>query len=290
MMALPTVTPADLHIVQLSPKLRRILHHRAQAAAAREYAPVLAADRAEAGATKREYRREVGADRGASQMVENALGHALAGLGGSGLTDGYLKQAENEISSRAGDTASALPFLIADAKEERNKGLREARSQYRTDQASMLQGAASAFDQLLKEARGQGSSQLKEEEGRERQQRKESREREEGRRQEHTFDPGAIQNAKLALTDALSEWAKNPVEKIKLPDGSTEEKHLKEINPLKTHEDWLKFAHGLEKGYGGFGLAEINKVIQEYLTGRKQHEHEGRVPQPGVPAGPRNGG
>lgn len=274
-MALPTVTAKDLHTVQLDPKLRKVLYRRAKRANRREYAPVLASDRAAFGEANQAYRTEAAGVRGATGMVENALAQALRGLKSSGLKGGYLKQTANELTARQGDAASAIPFLLADAQEGRTKAIGAARQQLRSDRASMLSGTAQDFDQLLKEARGAGSSLEKEREG----ERKSKAEGTTGR-----FDPKDLENAKLALKDALTAWSKNPL--VEGPGG--EEVPLQKINPLKTKEDWLSFAAGLDHQYSGFGLAEINHVIQELLRNRQQKEHEGRLPQPGVP-GPGRG-
>lgn len=262
-MALPTVTAKDLHSVQLSPQLRKMLHRRAQGANRREYAPVLAADRASLGAIKGQYRTQAASARNASGMVENALSRALAGLKSSGLHGGYLKQATREITSRQGDTAAALPFLLADAQESRNKELLEGRQQLLQDRSAMQQGTASDFDQLLKETRGQGSS-LEAKRATERKKKAEEAAEPGGGK----YDPLNLEAAKLELRNALAEWKKNPVVSVKLPDGSTAEKHLQEINPLRSREDWNRFAKGLADNTTGFDIPELNHVIQQLLQNR----------------------
>ena len=167
-MALPTVTASDLHTVQLDPKLRKILARRARRANQREYAPVLAADRAALQAPRQTYRREAKGVRAATNMVENTLANALAGLRDSGLKGGYLKQAIHELTARQGDAAATAPFLLADARENRDAALADAAQQLRSDRAAMLQGSAADFNQLLKEARTTGSSQLEKQETRDR--------------------------------------------------------------------------------------------------------------------------
>lgn len=275
-MALPTVGTKALHTVQLTPELRRILERRARRAAKREYAPVLAADRGAFGAANNAFRTEAASARGANSIVENALGHALAGLASSGLKGGYLRQTRNALAHSAADNASALPFLLAEAKENRSKALGEARQALTSDRASMLQSAAAAGNQLLKEARTAGSQRLKEAENRRRTARhKEAEERGEGGLH---LDPQNLQNARLALKSALTKWAENPEVEV-----NGEKVHLKEVNPLRTTEDWRRFGVELEKEFSGFDLAEINHVINQLLQNRQQKEHEGRLPQPGVP-------
>lgn len=263
----PVVGSKQLHTAQLSPEERRIRHRRAKRANQREYAPVLAADRAAIAGVNQDYQREASSIQGASQMTEDMLANALRGLQGSGLSGQYLKQAVGELSSRQGDAAAAVPFLLSDAREQRSDALGEVQQQLAQDRAAMLQGTAEDFNQLLKEGRGEASQVLKEQ--------AEDRETAEG---SPRFDPTAIANAKLALKDALSAWAKNPL--VEGPDG---EVPLHQINPLRSKQDWLSFATGLTKEYEGFGLAEINSVIQQLLTDRNRKEHEGRLPQPGVP-------
>lgn len=284
-MALPVITPHDLHIVQLSPKLRKILHHRVAAANRRAYAPVLAADRGVLGEANRNFRTEASSARGATQTVENALTHALAGIPTSGLKGGYKRQVQNEISSRIADNASALPFLLSDARENRTKALSEGRQELNQDRAAMLQSTAEDFNQLLKEERGAGSQRLKEAADRARSKR-ESKAEESGSGLH--FDAQNLANARLELKNALAEWSKNPIVKVKLPDGTEEEKHLQQINPLKTPEDWAQFAKGLTANSSGFDIAELNHVIQQLLQNKDQKMHEGRLPQPGIP-GPGRG-
>lgn len=160
-MPLPVVTPRDLNLVRLSPQARRILRHRANAAARREYAPVLAADRAAFAAANRAYGQAASGARGATSTVENILGRALRQTRGSGLQGGYLKQVLHEIAARQGDAAQALPFLLSDAAQTRQSAILDAQQQLLGDRADMRSGAASSFNQLLKEARTSGASELK---------------------------------------------------------------------------------------------------------------------------------
>jgi hypothetical protein len=277
MARVPVVGTQGLHTAQLSPEVRRILHRRAVKANRREYAPVLNADRQALGGINREYQNEASSVRGAASMTEAMLAQALAGLKASGLHGSYLKQATEELTSRQGDAAAAIPFLLSDAREGRTKAIGEAKQQLVQDRASMLKGTAADFNQLLKEGRSTASQILKEQ-----QEKRESEAENHGG--EPKFDAKDLQNARLALKDALRTWSENPL--VEGPEGS--EVHLQQLNPLKTREDWLRFATGLDHQYSGFGLAEINHVIQQLLTDRQRKEHEGRLPQPGVP-GPGRG-
>lgn len=276
MARIPVVGTKQLHTAQLSPQERRILHKRAVAANRREYGPVLGADRAAFGGINRDYRNEASSVRGAAAMTEEMLAQALQGLKASGLKGNYLRQAMNELTSRQGDAAAAIPFLLSDAREARTDALGQAKQQLVQDRAAMQQGIAQDFDSSLEGARSDASQVLKEQ-----QEKREAASRDHG---ESMFDPKDLQNAKLALKDALTAWAKNPM--VEGPEG--DEVPLKSLNPLKTREDWLRFAAGLDHQYSGFGLAEINHVIQQLLQDRQRHEHEGRLPQPGVP-GPGRG-
>jgi len=276
MARIPTVGTKELHTAQLSPRERRILHRRARKANQREYAPVIAADKQAFGIANRAYGREASSVQGAASMTEDMLAQALRGLKASGLSGSYLRQAVNELSSRQGDAASAIPFLLSDAREQRSTAMTEAQQQLAQDRGEMKKGVAEDFDQLLKEGRTAASGYLKEQQAK--------REAEAEEHGDGQFDPTSIENAKLALKDALAAWAKNP-----MVEGSEgEEIPLRQLNPLRTKEQWLSFAAGLEKQYDGFGLAEINHVIQQLLSDRKRKEHEGRLPQPGVP-GPGRG-
>lgn len=268
MARVPVVGTKELHTAQLSPRERRILHRRAARANRREMAPVLAADRQAYGVANRAYGREAASVHGAAEMTEEALAQALKGLRSSGLTGQYLHQAVNELTSRQGDAAAAIPFLLSDAREQKADAIGEAQQQIAQDRARMLQGTAQDFNSMLESARGKASTVLKEQQ--------EKREAEAG---EHFFDAKHLANAKLALKDALSAWGKNPM--VEGPEG--EEVHLRSLNPLRSQEDWLRFAQGLNEHYDGFELRDINHIIQQLLSDRQRKEHEGRLPQPGVP-------
>lgn len=246
---IPTVGTKGLNVAQLTPGVRRILHRRSQRAAQREYAPVLAADRAAARGVNQDFQGEARSIRGATGMVESALGQALAGLKGAGLSGRYLNQARSEFTSRAADAASAIPALLAGAQEERSNALREVQQKILEDRASKQQSGASKFNSALDEERNAASSVLKK--------RAEDLKGPGGVK----FDPKALANADIALKDALTTWQKNPA--VKGPDGS--EVPLQSLNPLRTTGDWRRFAQGLAKGYDGFNLAEAWEVIKRRL-------------------------
>lgn len=273
---IPVVGTKGVHAIQLSPELRKLLHHRAAEAARREFEPVLAADRGALGAVNRTYRTEAGAARNSTQMVQGILANALGSLKGSGLKGGYLKQAVNELGARQASSASSLPFLLADAQEARSKGLTEGRQQIASDRASYLQSVASGFNSLLGSARSTASQTTKERE-------EHRRSREQDERQEHhgvEYDPTNLANAKIALRDALTLWAEDPT--IKLEDNSFTT--AKKMNPLRSASDWAAFAQKIDEQFDGFDLKDIERVLHQYLSPRRMHE--GRVPQPGVPFNP----
>ena len=245
-MAVPTVGQKQLHIAQLSPKVRKILKHRAAAANRREYAPVLAADRSAFGAANADYRTQAQSIRGATHMSEAAISQAIRGLRKSGLSGGYLKQALHELTARQGDAASAVPFLLSDAQEERSKALGDARQQLLTDRAGMQQGIASDFNSALESQRTKASTVLKEQAGK----------REEG----HQADEG-LRNAAIALRDSIGQWKKDP--------------ELREQNPLASTADWVKLAHGLTKEYEGVSLSDAAKVIAALRKRWESHPEKG---------------
>jgi hypothetical protein len=269
-MALPTVGTKALHTVQLSPKVRKILQHRAAEASRRAYAPVLAEDQGAFREANQAYGAEKGSITGATHLLENALTQALSGLKSSGLTGGYLKRAQNELVARQGDAAESIPFLLAGANEERKKALGSARSELASDRASMLQNSAEGFNSLLASARSAGSQSLKEQD--------EAKEAEAKKKDEEShpqFDPTSLSNARLALKDFLTAWKENPLVK----DESTgEEVPLQSLNPLQSKADWLKTAAGLDHQYSGFGLSEANAVITQLLQRRKAEQEEHDTP------------
>jgi hypothetical protein len=162
MARVPTVGAKQLHPVQLTPEMRKILAHRSRRAAHREYSPVLAADRGAFKSANRAYRTEASSVRNATGMVENQLAQALAGLSSSGLSGKYKHQVQQEFTARQQDVASAIPFLLSNAAQERTSAIQDARGQLTSDQAQMQKSGASMFNQLLKEGREAGTSALKE--------------------------------------------------------------------------------------------------------------------------------
>lgn len=247
----PTVSAADLNIVQLDPQTRRIINRRSRKAAQREWAPVLAADRQALQIPKQEYRNQAQSAKGATAAMQSSLVQALAGLKGSGLGGRYLQQTKGEFTSRMSDAAAALPSLLAGAAEERAKSSQEARQTLLQDRASMQQSAAAKANQGLKEARTAGASFLKEQENS-----GDSRDEE---------DKESWAQANEAIKDALSIWQEN--EPIEI-DG--EMVRPKELNPLKTVDDWRRFAHGLESEYEGVTLDSAMKAIDRLLRERKR--------------------
>jgi hypothetical protein len=266
---IPTVGAKDLHVVQLAPGLRKLLHHRAVAAERRAYKPILKSDRGAFGEANRAYQLEKGSAQGAAGLVQGGITQALAGLKGSGLTGGALRQAQSALTARSGQAAEAIPYLLADAGKERTEANLAARQQLTSDRAQMEQGAAQGFNSLLASARSTGSQGLKEQE--------EHKEAEAKKEHEGLFDPKALSNARLALKAKLTEWMQNPVVPIKNAQGETEEPHVQEINPLASKADWLKFAQALAKE-PGFDLSEANHVIHQLLKRRQEEAAQNQTP------------
>jgi hypothetical protein len=239
--------------VQISAGIRHLEAKRTREAARRASAPVLAADRGEFGAVKRQFRSEAASDRGVTNAVESNLAQALSGLGGSGLSGRYLQQTKRALTSQQGAVAAGLPFLLAGAKEERGEGLTKARQQLVSDRAQMQQSGAEAMNQRLKELREQGSSALKAQAG----------EAQNGGRSNSEID--SLKNASIALKNSLSNWAKNPIVKV-----NGEEIPAQQALPLKTGDDWRHFAEEMVHNSDGFGLNDAMTVIRHFLTQRKR--------------------
>jgi len=172
---LPTVGPRQLAQVRLAPRERAILHRRAVGAARRENLPAIRAARRAVGIEKLGYGQAKQAFRterksviGATNLFDAYAARALRGAKTSGLRGRYRQEVLGEITSRRQDAASSIPFLLADAAQQRaedianvrqnvleaRQGVTEARAGQKTD-------VATAFNQLLKEARTAGASELK---------------------------------------------------------------------------------------------------------------------------------
>lgn len=247
----PVVGSKQLHPVQISPEIRRIEARRTKAAARREAAPILNADRRAFGEANREYSTQARSVRGATHMVEGALAQALAGLKGSGLSGRYLRQTQNEFTSRQADAASAIPALLAGAQEERGKALREASTQLASDRANMQQDAAQAFDQRLKELRGQGSTALK-------------------GGAENTGS--SSRSLHIALMTAISGYQELLASSGKWFKGKTEvdpgTEGAREIHPPRTESEWRAFALQVAKTEGADPIDAANavKILRERIN------------------------
>jgi hypothetical protein len=151
-----------LHPVQIAAPIRHLEAKRTKRAAHREYAPTINADKQAQQATRHEYGTEAASYKGAAGMLDSSLAQALAGIGGSGLKGTAAQQVKSELTARLGDVASSLPYLLAGNREEEGKALSEGRQQLLQDRAAMQKSSASAFNQRLKELRGQGTSAITE--------------------------------------------------------------------------------------------------------------------------------
>jgi hypothetical protein len=236
----PVVGTRGLHTAQLSPRARTILKRRADAAARREYAPVLEAARAPIESARQGFRNEAASIRGSARMGEQSLDQALRGLASSGLKGRYLKQATQEFAARRADVASGTPYLLADARQARGEAIGEARTDLLTTRAEMKGSAASAFNQLLKEQRDKASGVLKE------------RENESEKSSGFEFDERKLRNANIALNDALATWKSNP--------------EYQEANPLTQIDHWRHLAQQMSGIYKGFDLAEAMEVIRRRVA------------------------
>lgn len=276
MARIPTVGPKAVHTVQLSPRLRRIEARRARRATHREHAPVIAADKATLHEVGGNLGREVQSIKGATAMTDSALLQALRG-GLKGLKGQYRQQVKSELLARLHDAAATVPALVAEAQETAHKEGTEARQQLRSDVAARQQDFAETFDQRLKELRGQGATAVKE---KEEEAKKKREERGEGGGLE--LDPKAIHNAELALANSLVNWGKNVKVEIngkKVP--------IQKFNPLHSAADWRQWAEEMVAHGEGFELSEAMAAIHRYLQTRSGPMHKGKVPQAGVPYGPR---
>lgn len=255
----PAVGTKGLHIAQLTPEVRSILRHRADAAAQRAYAPEIAADKQAIGAVRQGFQNERDSILGATDMAQDSLTQALRGLKSSGLSGRYLRQGVNELTARQGDVASSVPFLLADAAQERNEALTTARQELTDSRAARAKSGAEMFNSLLKEKRDEASSVLSE--------------RVEGG--EGKFDPRALENADLALKDALTAWSKNVP--VKIPGQEGPPIPVQEANPLRTIDDWRSFAKGLTDAYEGFDYVDVMEVVKRFLRRRQEHHEEGTL-------------
>jgi len=239
---LPTVGVRDLGTSRLTPQVRRILKRRARGDARREAAPAIHAARQGVQAVNRGYREEKQSIRGATSMAQGTLAEALGSLPSSGLKGGARKQVAAELKSRSRDVSRSIPFLLADAASQRREDVTAARQDLINARAGRATDEATTFNQLLKEARGKGETEVK-------------ARRKDGKSELSDADKRRLRNASIAVKQELTEWAKDP--------------GLRRANPLKSSADWRKFATGLDSEYAGFDLADAMDAIRRLRRGKK---------------------
>lgn len=278
MAKIPVVGPKQVHAVQLSPKLRAILHKRAAAANRRAYAPVLSADRAAFTIPQSEYETQVGAAKGGASAIEASLAQALAGLQGSGLHGHALQDAINSLKSRQGEALQALPYAFAGAAEERTKGRREDRQQLLEDRADMLKGIGTSFNSLLEGARSSGSEGLKEQEGRERTHNQDVAENHREKAKESTEGTVVSENVQSAYQVALSGY------KWLLAHHGEETKAGNEIKPPKAVPEWEEFVKTVAKEAGAGDYKDSLEAVETLRKQLARLQHQGKLPQNGSEA------
>lgn len=261
-MAVPTIGLHGVHAVQLSPKLRKLLHHRAVAEARREAAPVLAADRAALRIPKQEYRTNAAANKGATDAVASSLASALASLGDSGLKGHYRQETAQGLRDQRAAALAALPYLNAIAGEERAKGMTEARTQLAQDRGAMLHNAAKGFNELLGSARDAGATTEKE-----RDEHREAHQQEVAENQRQH-----LQAAKKAVRGRVTK-NREPVEnafhvaltgyKALVEHQGEETKNGNEIHPPKTNADWEQFVTQVEKEAGQGNRLDAEAAVKK---------------------------
>lgn len=272
-MPLPTVGTRALGTSKLTPKARGILKQRATGAARREYAPILAADQQAFGGVNRAFRNEKKSIVGATDIAQRSLSQAMKELARSGLSGRYLNQTRKELSARQGEVAQSIPFLLADAANERAEGIQEARSTLLGHQAEMQKSAATKFNSLLKEAQTSAASVAKE------------RSEQRGNGEKFDWDPLKLKNAQIALARGLDAWSKNPIVTIEV-DGEEVKMPAQEALPLKTKEEWRAFAGDLETS--GSDAAHIMEVVRRALK-KRQREVRGAAGTHALATGDQSG-
>jgi hypothetical protein len=289
MARVPVVGTKQLHTVQLSPGLRKILHERAARQNRREYAPVIGADKAAIQIPQREYETQVGAAKGASSAIQTSLAQALAGLKASGLQGHSLQQAIAGLSSRQGEALESLPYAYAGAAEERTKGQREARLKLLEDRAQRQQGTASDFDNLLESGRSSGAEALKEKAGRERSHDQEVAKNEHAHEAEvkeshrekaqETFGPGGSaevsKNVQSMYDVALSGY------KFLLSHHGEATKSGNELKPPKTAPEWEEFVKIVKKEAGAGSYSEAVEAVEQLRKQLAKLQHRGTLPADG---------
>lgn len=289
MARIPVVGTQNVHTVQLSPRLRQILHERAARQNRREYAPIIAADKAAIGLPQHEYETHVGAAKGAASAIQASLAQALAGLQGSGLHGRTLQQAIQGLSARQGEAVQALPYAYAGAAEERNKAQREARQGLLEDRAKRQAGIASDFDNLLESSRSSGAQSLKEQEERERSHRQEvaKNEREHAAevKENHrkaalkTYGPGGTaevsDNVQSMYDVALSGY------KYLLAHHGEETKKGNELKPPHSAPEWEEFVKVVKKEAGAGSYQDALEAVEMLRKQLAQLQHRGKLPADG---------
>lgn len=303
MARIPVVGTKNVHTVQLSAHLRQVLHERSSRQNRREYAPIIAADKAAIGVPQHEYETQVGAAKGGASAIQASLAQALAGLQGSGLHGRTLQQAIQGLSSRQGEAIQALPYAYAGAAEDRNKAQREARLQLAGDRAKRQSGIATDFDNLLESNRSSGAESIKEAEGRERSHDLEVAKNEhehdaEVKENEREHAADVKENHREAATKTYGRGGSAEVSdnvqslygvalagyKYLLAHHGTETKSGNELKPPKTAPEWEEFVKVVKKEAGAGSYQDSLTAVEMLRKQLAQLQHTGKLPGDGSEA------
>jgi hypothetical protein len=154
----PVVGVHATNQVRLSPRLEALLHHRAQRAANRYYAPQIAALKAQRRGVVRTYRQSVSSTKNAVGAAQAQLSQIQKGLKHSGLKGSFLQQTRSDLASRQQSLGQAIPFLTQDARAQKQSGLAGIQQDIIGARVDRAQDASSKLYSLEQKAYTSGAS------------------------------------------------------------------------------------------------------------------------------------
>lgn len=135
-------------LVKIPRRYRQRLKRRAARSAAREFNPKIQALQSQKQAVRRQYRRDVAANRGVINYTQDAIAQVpLKGLSGR-----YRNQVAQEMALSSKDVAASLPSLNAEARAVRSEGLMDIRSDILDTRIDKAQESAQDYESLLGKA------------------------------------------------------------------------------------------------------------------------------------------
>jgi hypothetical protein len=132
-------------LARIPQRRRRRIRSKAERAAARIYQPEIEMYRAQRKGVRRQYRRDVQANRGVVNYTQDAISQVPL----KGLTGKARQQVAAEMALSSKDVAASLPMLNAEARQARTAGLADIKADIIGARVERAQDAGRRYATLL---------------------------------------------------------------------------------------------------------------------------------------------